>query len=460
MPIPATLRMAAQPVAVGPLALYPWDAAIAARFVVKSKFEDQPPMQLWSRVTLPGAGEFIGLPWHCCPSPSQGTDARTRGRPVSLSFNIGLRPAQVAPVAKMEELLLAGRSFVMKAPTGSGKTIMSLKAIARLGISTLVVVPKDDLMDQWVERIEFACGLKKSQIGRVQGDICDYKGKEIVLGSLRSVHKQGRYPKDFYREFGLLVGDEVHRWGAEQMALISHQFFAAQRLGLTATFHRQDGRDLMVEAHVGQIEVEAKIDILKPKVFRFKSNWKCPTNRLGQQIPHQPGRVATILHSVFANSHRNRMICHFARSSYQKGRRIVIFSDHLEHLDTLCMMLPAWGVPKDAIGHYYGSTTKQQLQIAGSKSVILATYPKMAEGTDIPELDTLILAGPRSNIEQTVGRILRECSTKQPPVVFDICDNDSPVLAGYAKSRLNVYRKLGAEVIDAHVPEEELKHAS
>lgn len=417
-------------------------------------------MQLWSRVDLPGSGEYIGLPWHCCPAPSPQLDARTIGRPVSLQFNMQLREGQLQPVAKMEQLLLAGRSFVLKAPTGSGKTIMSLKAIARVGISTLVAVPKDDLMDQWVERIQQAYGLKTSQIGRVQGDRCDFMGKEIVLGSLRSLCKPNRYPKALYREFGLLVGDEVHRWGADQMAMISHQFYAKQRLGLTATFHRSDGRDLMVEAHVGEIEVEAKIDILKPKVFRFLSTWRCPTDRTGQQIPHKAGRVANILHSVFSNGHRNRMICHFARTSYQKGRRVVIFSDHLEHLDTLCMMLPSWGVPSEAIGHYYGSTTKKQLQIAGSKSVILATYPKMAEGTDIPELDTLILAGPRSNIEQTVGRILRECATKQPPVVFDICDNDSHVLASYAKARLKVYAKLGATVQDAHVPEEELKHAS
>lgn len=452
--------MTTPPVAVGPLALYPWDDALAQRFTVATKFEGEPPMQLWSRVDLPGSGTYIGLPWHCCPPPSPGTDARTRGRPVSLPFNMQLREGQVQPVALMEKLLLAGRSFTLKAPTGSGKTIMSLKGIAKLGVSTLVAVPKDDLMDQWVERIQQAYGLKPSQIGKVQGERCDFMGKEIVLGSLRSLCKPNRYPKALYREFGLLVGDEVHRWGADQMALISTQFFAAQRLGLTATFDRSDGRALMVEAHVGAIEVEAKIEILKPKVFRFKSTWKCPTNRVGQQIPHSAGRVATVLHSVFANSHRNRMICHFARTSYQRGRRVVIFSDHLEHLDTLCMMLPSWGVPSEQIGHYYGSTTKQQLQVAGSKPVILATYPKMAEGTDIPELDTLILGGPRSNIEQTVGRILRECATKQPPVVFDIRDDDSPVLAGYAASRMKVYAKLGATVMDAHVPEEELKHAS
>ena len=418
-------------------------------------------MQLWSRVTLPGSGDYIGLPWHCCPNPTPDRDARSSGRPVRLPFIMTLREAQVIPVAKMESKLLAGRSFVLKAPTGSGKTIMALKAIARLGVSTLVVVPKDDLMDQWVERIVAAYGLKPSQIGRIQGDTCDYLGKDIVLGSLRSLYKAGRYAKPLYREFGLLVADEVHRWGADQMALISTLFYAKQRLGLTATFDRSDGKNLMVEAHVGQIEVEAQIEILKPKVFRFRSQWRCPRDRYtGAMIPHKPGRIATVLHSIFANGHRNRMICHFARTAFQRGRRTVIFSDHLEHLDTLHMMLPAWGVPKDQIGHYYGSTTKKELAIAASKPVILATYPKMAEGTDIPELDTLILAGPRANIEQTVGRILRECATKQAPIVFDIVDGDSPVLIGYAKGRMAVYQKLGATIQDAHVPEEDLKHAS
>lgn len=449
--------MTAKPVAVGPLALYPWDPVLAQRFTVPSRYEDQEPIRLWSRVSLKDSGEYIGLPWHCCPHPSPGTDARTRGRPVFNTFKMTLREGQVLPVAQMEQLLNAGESFVLHAPTGSGKTIMSLKAIATRGVSTLVVVPKDDLMDQWVERIVPAYGLNKAQIGRIQGDICDFVGKQIVLGSLRSLYKPNRYPAALYREFGLLVGDEVHRWGADQMSLISQQFFAAQRLGLTATFDRADGRALLVEAHVGPVRVKAEIEILQPKVFRFRSRWQCPRDRMGNPIKHSPGRVAHILHSVFANAHRNRMICHFARSSYQKGRRTVIFSDHLEHLDTLHMMLPAWGVPKQEIGHYYGSTSGAELKHAGTRKVILATYPKMAEGTDIPELDTLILAGPRSNIEQTVGRILRECATKQPPVVFDIVDSDSYVFVAYAKKRGLVYQKLGATVIEAHAPEEELQ---
>lgn len=457
--IPASLRMAAPPVALGPLALYPWDPLLAQRFTVASKFEDQESIRLWSRVSLPEAGEFIGLPWHCCPSPSPALDARSHGRPVKLNFQLQLRPQQIAPVAELEKRLIQGRSFVLKAPTGSGKTIMSLKGIARLGVSTLVVVPTDHLVDQWIERIIQALGLKRAQIGRVQGDVCDFIGKEIVLGSLMSLYKPQRYPKALYREFGLIVGDEVHRWGAEKMSWVAHQFYARQRLGLTATFNRADGRDVNVEAHVGQIEVEAKIDILKPKVFRFQSRWRCPRDKLGNLIPHKPGRIAHILNSLFANSHRNRMICHFARTSHQRGRRTVIFTDHIEHINTLCMMLPAWGVPASDIGHFYGATTKQELAIAGSKPTIMATYQKMQEGTDIPELDTLIQGGPRANIEQSIGRILRDCPHKQAPVVFDIVDADSPVLLGYARARLGVYHKLGADVIMSHVPEEELTHA-
>lgn len=459
--IPSVLMMQEPPLRVGPLALYPWDPMLASKYVVASRYEDDEPMKLWTRVQGADGKVFLGLPWHCCPDPLPGTDYRVAGHQTFLKSRVELRPRQVQPVALMKELLRQGRSFCLNAPTGSGKTIMALDAIATHGRSTLVVPPKDDLMDQWIERAEQALGLKRQQIGRVQGDVCDYQGKDLVIGSLRSLCKPGRYPRQLYTYFGLLVGDEVHRWGADQMSLISTQFYARQRLGLTATFNRGDGKDLMVEAHVGQIEVKADIPILEPKVFRFRSHWVCPRNRhTGERIPHSPGRITTLMPSLCSNTHRNKMICHFARTCFNKGRKTVIFSDYIEkHLAVLEMMLPGWGIAANDIGRYYGSTTKAELERAAKKPVILATYQKMAEGTDIPELDTLIFASPKSNIEQALGRILREHPTKKPPLVFDIVDEDSPILQAYARSRLGVYHKRGATIQEAHIPDEDLKNA-
>ena len=80
--------------------------------------------------------------------------------------------------------------------------------------------------------------------------------------------------------------------------------------------------------------------------------------------------------------------------------------------------------------------------------MIFTTYTMMGEGTDVPWLDTCILAMPRADVRQPVGRIRREYPGKNPGVVMDLIDNDSPVFAGYAASRGAWYRRLGCVVKD------------
>jgi superfamily II DNA or RNA helicase len=304
--------------------------------------------------------------------------------------------------------------------------------------------------------------LLRSQIGRVQGDVCDFQGKPVVIGSLRSLCKPNRYPPELYRYFGLLIGDEIHRWAAEYMGVIATLFFARRRLGLSATPERVDGRDLQVAAHVGPIRAEMIGARKRPKVFCYKTGWVCPRNRAGVQIPHSPGKIALLLPSIVNHGRRNMMICHFARMARSKGRRVVIFSDHTEHLDTLATKLPLYGIPLVDVGRYYGSGKERSgaaLKAQGHKPVVLATPGKAGDGTDYPEWDTLILATPRSNIEQIVGRVLRD-DPKNPdkqPVVFDLQDDDSAVLRSYAKARKRTYQKLQAvSITESGIADEEL----
>ena len=64
-------------------------------------------------------------------------------------------------------------------------------------------------------------------------------------------------------------------------------------------------------------------------------------------------------------------------------------------------------------------------QNAKSARITIATYSLLEEGYDDPSLDTLILATPRSNIQQTIGRIERDHPDKDKPVVFDFVDTFS-----------------------------------
>jgi len=150
---------------------------------------------------------------------------------------------------------------------------------------------------------------------------------------------------------------------------------------------------------------------------------------------------------MLANHHeRNSLLSNFTAAAYKKGRCILVQSDRKEHLETLALMCQTFGVPGTEIGFYVGGMKEKDLERAKAKSVIFATYQMTSEGTDIPWLDTLVMATPKSDVVQIVGRILRPFEGKQDPVVFDIVDYSSSVFSGYWNSRRRWYSAIGAEV--------------
>lgn len=438
--------MDAPPLITGAVCVYPFDAMLARRLTIPSRFEEDTPMLLYTKLS----DDFMGLPWHLCPPCAD--DRRSAGHPIYLKSKVVPKDAEQARcIPEIKAHLRAGRSFITKAPTGSGKTVMSIDAICDHGRTTLVVVPKDDLVDQWVERILQYTDASPAQIGRLQGDECDVEGKAIVIGSLRSLAKMWRYPPWVYSYFGLVVFDEVHRLAADLMSQTIQLFSSKQRLGLSATVKRKDGKDLLLEAHIGPILVEATVMQLVPRVNLVQTGWKCPRRPDGEfAIPHSMGRIALAERSLYNNGDRNGMICRIAAAAVQKGRRTVIFSGQTEHLEMLELFLPRFRVSPHDIGKYYGNTRGPKLAREGQKRIVLATPGKMAEGTDIWQLDTCILGVPISDPEQIVGRILREDPfrdtnpTKQHPVVFDLRDDDSWVLEKYAQGRVKFYTRIKA----------------
>jgi len=114
------------------------------------------------------------------------------------------------------------------------------------------------------------------------------------------------------------------------------------------------------------------------------------------------------------------------------------------------------GLPSPLLGWYIGLQSdvysgskeqkKKQREMAKIKPVILATYAMASEATDIPWLDTCVLAAPRADVVQIVGRIRREYEGKHDPVVLDLVDTDSKILTNYAKKRMKWYRSLGCEI--------------
>lgn len=436
----ANLLMKDKPLWTGAMSAYDFSHELEQKFTIEGRFEKS--MSLSRKV-----GDQILVPRACAPMGK--IDKRVEGIPhkfTGLKFK-ARDDDQKGFVEGCSELLLDGHSFVGRAPTGKGKTAMSCPIIAAVGRYTLVVVPKSDLMDRWREDLIKILGLDATQIGQIQGDVCDVTNKPVVLGMLQSLCKMERYPSWVMNQFGLVIFDEVHRLGAQEFVKACWSLPAKLRFGLSATPKRKDGLDLAIEAHIGPTRVKIENLTLKPKVLLIESGWKCPRMKTGKKLPHQGGRDSHVRRTMVNNPIRNENLIKLARAAYKKQRKTVIFVDWLDHVQLLLSQIPGDGVPASAVQPYVGGMTAAQLAQSAKAPLMIATYQMMGEGTSIPELDACVLGMPRSDVEQVVGRILRELAGKKQPVVMDVLDDDSPVYANYARQRRGWYRLIGAEII-------------
>jgi superfamily II DNA or RNA helicase len=316
-----------------------------------------------------------------------------------------------------------------------------MEVVHRIGKKTAVVVTKDDIRKQWVDAGKKILGLEDKDVGYIQGDRHDVAGKKLVICSLQSVWKPDRYPDWVFKDFGLVIFDEVHRMAADKFSRAVWNFPAKLRLGLSATVERSDGKDPAFVWNIGPIRVTTDMLVLTPKVL--VGHFRHPG--LGA-IKMVPGRTAIGTRILQKSNVRNNAISQWVKSSFDKGRRIIIFSETKKHLEILYDSLINRQIPESQLAYYVGGMTDKQREVAKAKKVLLATYAMTAEATDIPWLDTAVLCTPRSDVRQVVGRILREHAEKKPPVVFDIVDGPSSVYLGYFRSRKKWYASIGAEV--------------
>lgn len=281
--------------------------------------------------------------------------------------------------AKAAKLLLEGKSFLFEAPTGWGKTMAAMDIIARVGKKTIVVVTREDIADQWAAAAKAVLGLKDSEIGHIQADKYDTSGKKIVIAMIQSLSRENRYPPSIFQEMGLAIWDETHRVGSEYFSNSCYAIPAKLRLGLSATPRRKDGRDEVIQAHIGEVQVKATTMPMIPKVIAVKSPWEIPFVRKMTAagptmvpLPHGIGKCMHIFKIMSKHKGRNQLITQFVLDAYRKDRTILVQSDLLEHLDTLMMMFQTAGIPPSEIGHYASGLTTAQREEIKKKRVIVA----------------------------------------------------------------------------------------
>ena len=447
-----------------------------------------PSFKLWlespKRLYVP---KYFGLQRFGAPARSTIPD----GAVAELRFRGGVRPEQLAPIeaflrAADDPLTMGG---ILSLPCGSGKTVIALYIASVIRRKTLIVVHKDFLLQQWKERIdEFLPGAK---VGTVKAQKIDVEHKDIVIASLQSLSIK-TYDPALFSDVGLLIIDEVHRTGTEVFSRAFHKINVRRSLGLSATVNRKDGMTKVFEWFIGKVVFAVQkrsdtVDVwMRPFFDRDPAYSEEPAIRsyAGDRL-----NVSRMINNVTAFRPRTELIADFIidvirnRSHPDRPRRVLVLSDRKQHLNDVRDVLAGKqqqqqqqrqqdreaeaSTPHDASvaavssssssssaaaapitsGMYVGSMKPAELAASQTKDVILATFSFASEGFDVPGLDTLVLASPKSDIEQSVGRILRQKSADRinPPLIFDPYD-DFSVFKSQADKRRRFYKRQGYEV--------------
>lgn len=364
--------------------------------------------------------------------------------PGDLSFVGTLREEQTRGLHTVYGLFKAGSlGGIVQAVPGFGKTVLSCALIAKLQVPTLVVVHKEFLMDQWRERL--LQYLPRAKIGTVQAQSLEYEGCHVVMGMMQTLAIKD-YGAKFNNYFGLIVLDEVHRVGAETWAPVPVKFAAKWKLGLSATPRRKDGADAVFRYHIGDVIFTSKEVRMSPKVRKV---WITPdVFKVIHTANFNPSLIkkGLLLRFMCASVGRNRVIVSQIVQAVKAGRKCLVLSDRLQHLRDMEMMLYAvWEDPstKPSVGFYIGGETEESLEVAAKAQVIFATTQLVSEGLDIPPLDTIFLTCPASDVEQSIGRILRPFEGKKEPIVVDFRENHIGLCKRYADYRDKFYEKQG-----------------
>lgn len=363
----------------------------------------------------------------------------TLGEELSQFTPISLRDEQKPAVdAVMAHLRDRGTGAVLYAPCGKGKTVMGLEILRRLNRTTLVLVHKSFLVDQWVERIKTF--LPEAKVGLWQRDIIPTGDEDIVIGMVQSlVNPKREYDPSIYRMFGTLICDETHRYGAPMWQDAISKMPAKFRIGLTATPERKDGLQEIIFLHIGPIVYEMEGHTRVPSIWRIDTD----THFEPRSYKLWNGEVNTskLVTMVSKVPERTDLIVTYCLRALKTGRKILILSERVAHVKEMVSLLKELVTEDFTIDKYIGGMTSKAREISSEADVIIGTYAMAQEGLDIPELDTLILATPKTSITQSVGRILRDSPNKKSPIVVDIVDSRIEILTAYWWARRKVYEK-------------------
>jgi len=403
----------------------------------------------------------------------------------------------------MNSYLQSKRNGLICVPCGKGKTFMALHIASQIKKKFLIIVDKEFLMNQWKNEMKNL--MPNLRVGILQADIREVGTRVIEteipsLLELKKIAKEAKlrfggtkdevinrlkeaninymlppvtieydvticmiqtlcsqtFPDNFFLQYGFTIFDECHHLGAQHFSKALFKIQTNKMLGLSATPTRDDGLTRVFEMFLGKpifwektrepdpdvIVKGVKITCQDIDYLKVPLNWK------------KDVITARLLTNIVACKERNEEILRWILLlAKDENRKILILSERIIHLETLDSMMP-----NDISRSYYIGGMKEDVRESGARDskVLLASYSMASEAMNIKSLNAVILASPRSKVEQSTGRILRTRINDRvvQPIIIDIIDPHDTTLSQYRK-RKAYYKKCAYNIEELNQGEDE-----
>jgi superfamily II DNA or RNA helicase len=374
-------------------------------------------------------------------------DKRQNGLPTTFSFQGMLSEIQQQAI----EQIVQHDIGIFVAPPGSGKTVVGTYLVSERKCSTLILVHRKPLLDQWVAQLAHFLNLPPKSVGTIGAG--KSKANSILDVAMIQSLVRNNEVSDLIAGYGQIIVDECHHLPSVSFERVSAEAKARYVVGLTATPYRRDGHQAIIHFQCGPTRFnlsrkqEANSDTFIRSLIVRETGFSLQAEESGISIQDLYARLAS-------NRQRNMFILDDIRRSLKQGRSPLLLTERKEHLDYFVENLR--GDVRNLIVLQGGIGAKQRREIMAKlasipddeERLILATGRYIGEGFDDARLDTLFLALPfswKGNLIQYAGRLHRTHSQKSEVQVYDYVDSNVPMLVKMHAKRLSGFKAMGYE---------------
>lgn len=375
------------------------------------------------------------------------------------------------------KFLQSNLSGILRMEPGSGKTIVAIDSICKIGRKVIVFIHKNSLLNQWKKEILRFTDISSESIGQLNSTTFkkDLK-KPIILSTIQAfcaLLKKKGFKEEFEKaKVGIAFFDECHTTvGPEQFSLVSLNVNCKRIYGLSATPTRTDGNEDIIKYHLGNVTYyppEAgelvdpivymiyfpfgvyrsykrymtwggKFDLSRYHKQMFKiNNYNINTSNLIRKL-HNQGRNILVLGTRVNSIMNVAEACHLPRPDVgifipkidgltQDLDKSLVKAKQVKDTKSRNKKIKDIKEMKELKKQHQRISDVEDLDLAFGKKVVFSTYLACRDGNNRKSLDALVMLTPCSNVEQAVGRILRELKGKKTPLVVDLVDTEGPLV--------------------------------